>query len=113
MSVEVAKEVEASIDRKSDIEVRTACEDMFEDGTVDPVYQAKARLLNSAIQEIGMGRYQVRRVTVLCELRLTLFSQWYLFIVAGFGWFACVYSLLSSNIPTELYFRHIETACGL
>ena len=60
MSVEVAKEVEASIDRKSDIEVRTACEDMFEDGTVDPVYQAKARLLNSAIQEIGMGRYQVR-----------------------------------------------------
>lgn len=53
-------EVEASIDRKSDIEVRTACEDMYEDGTVDPVYQAKARLLNSAIQEIGMGKYQVR-----------------------------------------------------
>lgn len=45
--------------------------DIYEDGTIDPVYQAKARLLNSAIQEIGMGRY-----------------QWYLFIVAGFGWFA-------------------------
>ncbi|KIP06743.1 hypothetical protein PHLGIDRAFT_24417 [Phlebiopsis gigantea 11061_1 CR5-6] len=44
---------------------------MFEDGTVNPVYQAKARLLNAAIQEIGMGRY-----------------QWYLFVVAGFGWFA-------------------------
>lgn len=34
-------------------------EDLYEDGTVDPVYQAKARLLNAAIQEIGMGRYQV------------------------------------------------------
>lgn len=33
--------------------------DLFEDGTVDPVYQAKARVLNAAIQEIGMGKYQV------------------------------------------------------
>ncbi|OBZ68823.1 putative MFS-type transporter PB1E7.08c [Grifola frondosa] len=42
-----------------------------EESGVDPVYQAKARLLNDAFQEIGMGRY-----------------QWYLFIVAGFGWFS-------------------------
>ncbi|KAF2280072.1 MFS general substrate transporter [Westerdykella ornata] len=35
----------------------------------DPVYAAKARVLNKAIQEIGMGRY-----------------QWQLFIVIGFGW---------------------------
>lgn len=28
---------------------------------VDPVYQAKARILNAAFQEIGMGKYQVRR----------------------------------------------------
>lgn len=34
--------------------------DLFEDGSVDPVYQAKARVLNSAMQEIGMGKYQVR-----------------------------------------------------
>jgi len=27
---------------------------------LDRVYHAKARLLNSAIQEIGMGKYQVR-----------------------------------------------------
>lgn len=33
--------------------------DIYEDGTIDPVYQAKARVLNAAIQEIGMGRYQV------------------------------------------------------
>jgi hypothetical protein len=25
---------------------------------VDPVYEAKARVLNKAIQDIGMGRYQ-------------------------------------------------------
>ena len=30
-----------------------------EDSGVDPVYHAKATLLNDAFQEIGMGRYQV------------------------------------------------------
>ncbi|KAG4421552.1 hypothetical protein IFR04_005279 [Cadophora malorum] len=38
-------------------------------GSVDPVYEAKARVLDHAIQEIGMGWY-----------------QWQLFIVVGFGW---------------------------
>ncbi|KIM38934.1 hypothetical protein M413DRAFT_29849 [Hebeloma cylindrosporum] len=45
--------------------------DLFSDETVDPVYQAKSHVLNQAIQEIGMGKY-----------------QWYLFAVAGFGWVA-------------------------
>ncbi|KAI8992844.1 MFS general substrate transporter [Trametes punicea] len=59
-----------------------AAEDLFEDGTVNPVYQAKARVLNAAIQEIGMGRY-----------------QWWLFAVAGFGWFAdSVWPLLGGLI---------------
>ncbi len=31
-----------------------------EDAAIDPVYQAKARVLNDAFQEIGMGKYQVR-----------------------------------------------------
>ena len=39
------------------------------EGTFDPVYEAKARVLNAATQEIGMGKY-----------------QWQLFIVIGFGW---------------------------
>ena len=39
--------------------VQGAENDIYEDGSVDPVYQAKARLLNRAIQEIGMGKYQV------------------------------------------------------
>ncbi|KAG6067035.1 hypothetical protein E4U32_004751 [Claviceps aff. humidiphila group G2b] len=38
-------------------------------GALDPVYEAKARLLNRAVREIGMGWY-----------------QWQLFIVVGFGW---------------------------
>lgn len=39
---------------------RTASFDnLYEDGTLDPVYYAKTLVLNQAIQEIGMGRYQV------------------------------------------------------
>ncbi|CAJ2500740.1 Uu.00g035930.m01.CDS01 [Anthostomella pinea] len=38
-------------------------------GTIYPVYEAKARVLNRAIQDIGMGWY-----------------QWQLFVVVGFGW---------------------------
>ncbi|KAI0754802.1 sugar transporter [Daedaleopsis nitida] len=64
-----------SVDKKNDVEakVHVNTHDVFdeEESGIDPVYQAKARLLNDAFQEIGMGRY-----------------QWYLFVVAGFGWFA-------------------------
>ena len=35
-------------------------------GSIDPVYEGKAQVLNSAIQDIGMGRY-----------------QWELFVVVG------------------------------
>jgi hypothetical protein len=38
-------------------------------GGVDPVFEAKAAVLNSAIQRIGMGKY-----------------QWKLFVLCGFGW---------------------------
>ncbi|KAI0632310.1 MFS general substrate transporter [Trametes polyzona] len=61
--------------RSTDVEayaIHAETHDIFDDDpAVDPVYQAKARILNDALQEIGMGRY-----------------QWYLFIVAGFGWFS-------------------------
>ena len=33
---------------------------LYEDGILDPIYQEKTKILNRAIQEIGMGRYQVR-----------------------------------------------------
>ena len=38
-------------------------------GSIDPVYEGKAQVLNSAIQDIGMGWY-----------------QWQLFVVVG-GWY--------------------------
>lgn len=31
---------------------------VLEEGSLDPVYEAKAKVLNKAIQDIGMGRYQ-------------------------------------------------------
>ncbi|KAL1737768.1 hypothetical protein HDZ31DRAFT_70809 [Schizophyllum fasciatum] len=48
-----------------------ALKGLYEDGAIDVVYQRKAQVLNQAIQEIGMGKY-----------------QYLLFITAGFGWFA-------------------------
>ncbi|KAJ8076976.1 MFS sugar transporter [Marasmius tenuissimus] len=68
-------------------------EDMFEDGTIDPAYQVKARILNAAIQEIGMGKYQV-----------------YLFCCAGFGWFAdsvwpLITGLILSPVTAEFKFN--------
>ncbi|CAO1603629.1 hypothetical protein XANCAGTX0491_007210 [Xanthoria calcicola] len=44
---------------------------VLDQGSVDPVYQAKAHVLNNAIQQIGMGKY-----------------QWELFVLVGFGWAA-------------------------
>ena len=40
---------------------RKALRNLYEgdDDAIDPVYQAKANVLNEAIQEIGMGKYQV------------------------------------------------------
>jgi len=40
-------------------------------GGVNPIFEAKAAILNSAIQQIGMGKY-----------------QWKLFALCGFGWAA-------------------------
>ncbi|EMD35186.1 major facilitator superfamily protein [Gelatoporia subvermispora B] len=67
--------------------------DLFEHGALDPVYQAKAHLIASAIQEIGMGKY-----------------QWGLFVVAGFGWFSdsvwpLMGSLILSPVVNEFQFN--------
>ncbi|KAH8114831.1 MFS general substrate transporter [Phellopilus nigrolimitatus] len=45
--------------------------DLYGRTEIDPVYRAKAHLLNKALAEIGMGKY-----------------QWWLFVAAGFGWFS-------------------------
>ncbi|KAH9943665.1 MFS general substrate transporter [Amylocystis lapponica] len=67
-------------------------DDLFEEGTMDPVYMAKSRILSRAVQEIGMGKY-----------------QWCLFVVAGFGWFAdsvwpLIGGLILSPVTSEFKF---------
>lgn len=54
------------------------------EGAVDPVYEAKARVLNKAIQEIGMGRYQwqvsgveARLCGSLPGLEYRLWAEWF------------------------------------
>lgn len=67
------------------------------EGSLDPVYEAKARVLNDAMREIGFGKYHKA-----------------LFVVAGFGWLAdnvrprAIY--LSFGRPVTLTPRHIS--CG-
>ncbi|EER26893.1 hypothetical protein D8B26_005548 [Coccidioides posadasii str. Silveira] len=61
------------------------------EGTIDPIYEAKARLLNKAMQDIGMGWY-----------------QWQLFIVIGFGWasdnlWPIVTSLIFTPVKNEFH----------
>ncbi|KAH9976863.1 MFS general substrate transporter [Lactifluus volemus] len=69
-----------------------AKEDLYDEGSVDPVYRAKAKVLNQALQEIGMGKY-----------------QWGLFIVTGFGWLSdsvwpLATGLILSPAVNELHF---------
>ncbi len=84
-------------DEKSDIETHSRVLDVPDqsldvfEGTLDPVYEAKAKILNDAIQEIGMGKYQVNIRHSRSANSLTDFAaQWHLFFVAGFGWFSYV-----------------------
>lgn len=56
---------------------------------IDPVYENKVRVLNNAIQDIGMGWY-----------------QWQLFVVVGFGWasdnlWPIVTSLILKSVSLE------------
>ena len=46
---------------KIDYTFEVELQDVYEEGEsgIDPVYHAKARVLNAAFQEIGMGKYQV------------------------------------------------------
>jgi hypothetical protein len=39
-------------------EDETTLVSVLEDGALDPVYEAKAKVLNREVQQIGMGRYQ-------------------------------------------------------
>jgi hypothetical protein len=43
---------------------------VLEEGSLDPVYEAKAKVLNKAIQNIGMGKYQWQVSTGISDTRL-------------------------------------------
>lgn len=61
-------------------------------GSVDPIYQAKAKVLNDAVQAIGMGRYQVGVFLVTSSL-LPGFS--------GFNIYICGYSFIDRLQPSH------------
>lgn len=47
---------------KKDVQVESLqvhIQDIYTEDSLDPVYHAKAKILNNAFQEIGMGKYQV------------------------------------------------------
>ena len=46
-----------------------SAQDLLDDASVDPVYHAKSRMVNQALEEIGMGKYQVR--VSVCHLALS------------------------------------------
>jgi hypothetical protein len=54
-----SRPIEAVKDVTSHQPTILAKQDLHDEGSVDPVYQAKAHVLNQALQEIGMGKYQV------------------------------------------------------
>lgn len=62
------KEIEPTTEAEPTL-IPDAPTSVISEGALDPVYEAKAQVLNKAIQDIGMGRY-----------------QWQLFFVIGFGW---------------------------
>ena len=40
--------------------IQADTQDVYEHDSLDPFYAAKAKILNDSLQEIGMGKYQVR-----------------------------------------------------
>jgi len=48
---------------------------LYEDGVLDSVYHAKTLVLNRALQEQGMGRYQVTPHFTLLTAKVTMISS--------------------------------------
>ena len=42
----------------------SSVENLYKEGVLDPTYYAKTLVLNRALQEIGMGKYQVLITTI-------------------------------------------------
>lgn len=101
MSVEYAdhqarSEYDSSDSKKAGADIHVTTEAIYtddENAALDPAYALKARILNDALSEIGMGRY-----------------QWALFVVTGFGWLAdnlwpIVTGLILTQVVNEFNFK--------
>jgi hypothetical protein len=44
----------------AELEIQADTENVYGHDSLDPLYAAKAKILNDSLQEIGMGKYQVR-----------------------------------------------------
>lgn len=53
----MSSEPEGKFVEKNASQIET--QDVYDEPLLDPIYQAKARILNDALQDIGMGKYQV------------------------------------------------------
>ncbi|KAG9309579.1 major facilitator superfamily domain-containing protein [Chiua virens] len=51
-------------------------QDVYDEPTVDPVYQKKAQILNDALQDIGMGRYQASFLFPISTVPLLWDNLW-------------------------------------
>lgn len=86
-----------------------------DDSAVDPVYQAKARILNDAFQEIGMGKYQVRTHCAVTDCNICLTASIVVLPLHRSG-FRVV--LVSGCFPADLYTQYglmrvpPEITCG-
>lgn len=87
-------------------------QDVYDEAALDPVYQAKARILNDALQDIGMGKYQASSLhssSLHAPLTPTLFSGSCLSSLALVGYRECRNAL--SNQVADTYGKSVIT-CG-
>lgn len=60
MSEKEKSQLDDASQKGSDFGTQKAADDVFAGESIDPIYHQKAQLLNNALQEIGMGKYQVQ-----------------------------------------------------
>jgi hypothetical protein len=84
-------------------DIKGDTENILPEGSIDPIYQAKAKILNDAFQEIGQRfhySYDVVRDFSFALLGMGKYP-WFLFVVTGFGTF----------IPPKLAVLRHELKC--
>jgi hypothetical protein len=64
------------------------------EGGIDPIFEAKASLINAAIQHIGMGKY-----------------QWKLFALCGFGWVCVAPTMLNDRQQIIFGYKGSQLFC--